>query len=131
MSEYVSVSSADVRIVTINRVPRLYNIFADYIAGFRYKTSPGSGYMLCEEFIEPQYCSINRNFCKIRRIAGRLAFLITVCLVQQAAAGPQVTDVRIGVYPGKTRVVWTCRRRWISALSPCQNRTVWLSICRK
>ena len=51
-------------------------------------------------------CSINRNFCKIRRIAGRLAFLVaTVCLVQQAAAGPQVTDVRIGVYPGKTRVV--------------------------
>ena len=51
-------------------------------------------------------CNINRNLCKIRRIAGRLAFLVaTVCLVQQAAAGPQVTDVRIGVYPGKTRVV--------------------------
>ncbi len=51
-------------------------------------------------------CNINRNLCKIRRIAGRLAFLVaTVCLVQQAAAGPQVTDVRIGVYPSKTRVV--------------------------
>ena len=52
-------------------------------------------------------CNINRNLCKIRRIAGRLAFLVaTVCLAQQAAAGPQVTDVRIGVYPGKTRVVF-------------------------
>ena len=51
-------------------------------------------------------CNINRNLCKIRRIAGRLTFLVaTVCLVQQASAGPQVTDVRIGVYPGKTRVV--------------------------
>ncbi|HCH57164.1 MAG TPA: N-acetylmuramoyl-L-alanine amidase [Rhodospirillaceae bacterium] len=51
-------------------------------------------------------CNINRNLCKIRRIAARLAFLVaTVCLVQQAAAGPQVTDVRIGVYPSKTRVV--------------------------
>ena len=51
-------------------------------------------------------CNINRNLCKISRIFGRLAFLVaTVCLVQQAAAGPQVTDVRIGVYPGKTRVV--------------------------
>ena len=51
-------------------------------------------------------CNINRNLCKIRRIAGRLAFLVaTFCLVQQAAAGPQVTDVRIGVYPSKTRVV--------------------------
>ena len=51
-------------------------------------------------------CNINRKLCKIRCIAGRLAFLVaTVCLMQPAAAGPQVTDVRIGVYPGKTRVV--------------------------
>ena len=28
VSEYVSVSSADVRIVTINRVPRLYNLYS-------------------------------------------------------------------------------------------------------
>ena len=61
-------------------------------------------------------CNINCNLSKISRIFGRLALLVaTVCLIQQAAAGPQVTDVRIGVYPGKTRWFWTCRRRWIFA----------------
>ena len=46
-------------------------------------------------------CNINRNF-QDQTLA--VVVVATVCLVQQAAAGPQVTDVRIGVYPGKTRV---------------------------
>ena len=44
--------------------------------------------------------------CKFRPIIGRLAILVVaVCLVQTADAAPQVTDVRLGVYPSKTRVV--------------------------
>ena len=44
--------------------------------------------------------------CKLGAIFGRLAVVVlAVCLVQTAVAAPQVTGVRLGVYPSKTRVV--------------------------
>ena len=44
--------------------------------------------------------------CNLGPIFGRLAVVVlAVCLVQTAVAAPQVTGVRLGVYPSKTRVV--------------------------
>ena len=44
--------------------------------------------------------------CKIRATFDRFALVVTTMfMVQAALAAPQVTDVRVGVYSSKTRVV--------------------------
>lgn len=74
-------------------------IFTNCLKGFPCKYSSVRGIYCVKIF------SV-RNMCKIRAIIGNLAILAgIVCLVQTAVAAPQVTGVRVGVYPSKTRVV--------------------------